>query len=282
MASIPQGYYAIAGKNASGLVNVDCDNLLVNNNLSCNNLTVTGTTSTAETVSNLTVTGTLNTSHSILEDGGGNIVIGGSCTAGSGNKYYCRNPTGVYSGSVSVDGLNIMQIANLVGGSINTNHNTLDDGSGALLASNGLYTGPYNLSTGVGSNVSIRYDAVNNVGIIQATTTGVANRTLQLNPGNGAVTTWRNTLDDGTGLMAQQVSFATTSRNINTPTTVVTAATGITLNHFPCSLIGTRVTVINCDPSVAVAITGSYGPSTVPANTSRTWVLTAANTWYGA
>lgn len=29
MASIPQGYYAISGKNASGLVNVECDNILV-------------------------------------------------------------------------------------------------------------------------------------------------------------------------------------------------------------------------------------------------------------
>jgi hypothetical protein len=210
MASIPQGYYSIAGKNAAGLVNVDCDNLLVNNTLSCTNLNVTGTTSTAETVSNLKVTGTLTTTNNTLDDGSVNGIIrvgaakfsnnGGSNTEGFGFAAGFVSPIAgriligdgsgwsVYFSAVNYSGV-FSDVARISDGGIfqtlsgGVARNTLDDGTGNMTITSNLTChqrlySHFGAIVGGGGMYMDQYGSLNFNG-------GVAGNAWQVNDQNG-------------------------------------------------------------------------------------------------
>jgi hypothetical protein len=130
---------------------------------------------------------------------------------------------------------------------------------------------------------------------VNAATVNCTNQTVQGNSTvTGNITSSGNTVLNNvtatgnlstSGNTVQPVSITTVTKTINTTVTVVTGTTGIITLYLPASsLVGTILTVLNCDSTNSVIISGSQnaGGGNIATGTGRRYVLTATNNWWGA
>ena len=135
-------------------------------------------------------------------------LIGPAPTSTTGGVIDSKTANGAASSALQL---------NPSGGAIYTLHNTLDDGSGDIIASRAIaatgdfpafpaLTVPY-VRMGVGSNAIPFVQSVNGSG---------TNMQLALNPGGGKVTTYTNTLDDGSGNLTAKGSLQVNQNGTST------------------------------------------------------------------
>ena len=187
--------------------------------------------SNGSTLTELMLSGSsVHTPNNTLDDGTGAMTVNGVFRAvNSGNNQFgsvqsTSTTTTVYgSGGLTVDyNFNVVGNSCQLGNSgsttsVYTAHNTLDDGSGDIIASRAVaatgdfpafpaLTVPY-VRMGVGSNAIPFVQSVNGAG---------TNMQLALNPGGGKVTTYTNTLDDGSGNLTAKGSLQVNQNGTST------------------------------------------------------------------